>query len=223
MTILTSDFFGEAEIVTAMLNKEIVVTPLISTSQINSTIDLRLGTEFIVKRMDGLTHFDPVEFRTMWEEDPEQITRYYERIKRVLKPDAKRPDVPIRPFILHPGQFALGCTLEYVRLAPSIGAFLEGVSSWAREALNVHSTAGIIHPGHDGIITFELHNLGTNPITLYAGTKVAQLLLYRASIGEPYMNRGKYRRNVSTSIGRPWEDWEYKAIADALKSSRRET
>jgi len=202
---------SEAEIVHALLQGDIVVTPLISADQIGPTIDLRLGTEFIVKRMDSLPYFDPLEFHRLHKEDPEQIMRFYEIVKRID---------PTKPFWLHPSQFAIGCTIEYVHLPPIVGAQLEGKSSWAREGLNVHSTAGLIHPGHSGVIVFELHNAGTHPIALYPGTKVAQLWLYRLgrSVPQGYAEQGaKYAKYVATAIGRPWEDWEFEALSERIE------
>lgn len=77
----------------------------------------------------------------------------------------------------------------------------------------MHSTAGFIHPGHKGIIVFELQNLGTHPLPLYPGTRVAQLLLYEleAPARQPYSEQehAKYVNDVATSYGRPWEDWEF--------------
>ena len=201
---------SEVELVQAMLQREVVVIPATSVDQIGPTLDLRLGTQFIVKRMDRLPHYDPREFRQTHDEDPEKIMRRYEIVKRVD---------PQQPFWLHPGRFAVGCTLEYVHLDPQIGGDLEGTSSWAREGLNVHSTAGLIHPGHSGTITFELHNVGTHPVALYSGTNVAQLRLYRLAGPAPwaYADRNaRYAKYVAPTIGRPWEDWTFEALSEQI-------
>src|SRR6476620_5389086 len=52
-----------------------------------------------------------------------------------------------KPFILHPGEFVLGSTLERVRLPDDLFARLEGKSSLGRLGLLIHSTAGCIDPG----------------------------------------------------------------------------
>ncbi|MHB8104177.1 MAG: dCTP deaminase [Dehalococcoidales bacterium] len=206
---------SEVEIVQALYNNEIAIIPVISADEFGPTIELRLGTEFIIKKMDSVPHYDPVEFHNIYSQDPEKIWRYYEIVKRVD---------PTVPFWLHPNQFAIGCTLEYVHLPCDIGAHLEGKSSWAREGLNVHSTAGIIHIGHSGIIAFELHNVGTHPIALYPGTKVAQLELYRLSrsANKAYaeLQSAKYAKHVATAIGRPWIDWEFTVLSDRIALSR---
>lgn len=205
----------DAELVFKLLNRSVVITPLLDARQVGSTIDLRLGTEFVVKQMNRLTHLDPVAFNRAEREKPESTRQFYSTVEIVD---------PREAFVLHPHQFALGCTLEYIRLPSSIGGMLEGRSSWAREGLNVHSTAGLIHPGHRGIIVFELLNAGTHPILLHPGIRVAQLLLYEfdsPSI-EPYdpSAGAKYTNYVGTNFGRPWEDWEFACLAADKRGER---
>src|SRR5204862_4997884 len=79
------------------------------------------------------------------------------------------------PFILHPGEFVLGSTLERVRLPDDLVARLEGKSSLGRLGLLIHSTAGFIDPGFDGHITLELSNVASLPITLYPGMRIGQI------------------------------------------------
>jgi dCTP deaminase len=78
-------------------------------------------------------------------------------------------------FILHPGEFVLGSTLERVRLPDDLVARLEGKSSLGRLGLLIHSTAGFIDPGWDGHVTLELSNVANLPITIYHGMKIGQL------------------------------------------------
>lgn len=82
------------------------------------------------------------------------------------------------PFILHPGEFVLGSTLERITLPSDIVARLEGKSSLARLGLVIHSTAGFIDAGFDGDVTLELSNVATLPILLYPGMKVAQFAFF---------------------------------------------
>ena len=79
------------------------------------------------------------------------------------------------PFILHPGEFVLGSTLERVRLPDDLVARLEGKSSLGRLGLLIHSTAGFIDPGWDGHVTLELSNVANLPITIYPEMKIGQL------------------------------------------------
>jgi dCTP deaminase len=79
------------------------------------------------------------------------------------------------PFILHPGEFVLGATLERITLPDDLVARLEGKSSLGRLGLLIHSTAGFIDPGFDGHVTLELSNVANLPITIYRGMKIGQI------------------------------------------------
>jgi dCTP deaminase len=85
------------------------------------------------------------------------------------------------PFILHPGEFVLGSTLERVALPDDLVARLEGKSSLGRLGLLIHSTAGYVDPGWDGNLTLELSNVANLPITLYDGMKIGQISFQRLS------------------------------------------
>src|ERR1700710_2391692 len=85
------------------------------------------------------------------------------------------------PFVLHPGEFVLGSTLEQVALADDLAGRLEGKSSLGRLGLLTHSTAGFIDPGFTGHITLELSNVANLPITLWPGMQIGQLCLFRLS------------------------------------------
>ena len=78
-------------------------------------------------------------------------------------------------FMLHPGEFVLGSTLERVAVADDLVARVEGKSSLGRLGLVIHSTAGFIDAGFDGHITLELSNVANLPITLYPGMKIGQV------------------------------------------------
>src|SRR5438094_9853553 len=80
-----------------------------------------------------------------------------------------------RPFMLHPGEFVLGSTLERMHLPDDLVARLDGKSSLGRLGLLIHSTAGFIDPGWDGHVTLELSNVANLPITIYHGMKIGQI------------------------------------------------
>ena len=86
-----------------------------------------------------------------------------------------------QPFILHPGEFVLGSTLERVSLPDDLVARLEGKSSLGRLGLLIHSTAGYVDPGWDGNLTLELSNVANLPITLYYGMKIGQISFQQMS------------------------------------------
>lgn len=100
-----------------------------------------------------------------------------------------RPD---EPWILHPGEFALGSTWEYVKLDASIAARLEGKSSLGRLGILTHSTAGFIDPGFEGHITLELSNVSTLPVKLWPGMKIGQMCFFQLSspAEHPYGSAG---------------------------------
>jgi dCTP deaminase len=85
-------------------------------------------------------------------------------------------DIPLDGvFILHPGEFVLGSTLERVAVPNDLVARVEGKSSLGRLGLLIHSTAGFIDAGFDGHVTLELANVANLPITLYPGMKIGQI------------------------------------------------
>ena len=92
------------------------------------------------------------------------------------------------PFILHPGEFVLGQTLEWVELPNDLVARLEGKSSLGRLGLLIHSTAGYVDPGWKGNLTLELSNVANLPIALYFGMKIGQISFFKMSsaVDRPY-------------------------------------
>jgi len=78
-------------------------------------------------------------------------------------------------FMLHPGEFVLGSTLERVGMPDDLVGRVEGKSSLGRLGLLIHSTAGFVDPGFNGHITLELANVASLPITLYPGMKIGQI------------------------------------------------
>jgi dCTP deaminase len=114
-----------------------------------------------------------------------RVDRYFRVFRNNLYPfiDVKQAqedltelvEVDGDPFILHPGEFVLGSTLERVRLPDDLVARLEGKSSLGRLGLLIHSTAGFIDPGWDGHVTLELSNVANLPITIYPEMKIGQL------------------------------------------------
>ena len=83
------------------------------------------------------------------------------------------------PFILHPGEFVLGQTLERVTVPDDMVARLEGKSSLGRLGLLIHSTAGFVDAGFSGNLTLELSNVANLPITIYKGMPIVQLSFMR--------------------------------------------
>ncbi len=137
-----------------------------------SSVDVRLDRYFRIFENHRYPHIDPAE-------DQPELTR-------VVEPEGEEP------FILHPGEFVLGSTLEQVTLADDVAARLEGKSSLGRLGLLTHSTAGFIDPGFSGHVTLELSNVATLPIKLWPGMKIGQLCFFGLSspAQHPYGSSG---------------------------------
>ena len=129
--------------------------------------------------------------------------------------DALTEPVEIEPdgvFILHPGEFVLGATLERVRIPDDLVARLEGKSSLGRLGLLIHSTAGFVDAGWNGRLTLELSNVATLPITLYPGMKIGQISFIRMTTPaeNPYGSAAagsKYQDQEGPIPSRYWEYW----------------
>jgi dCTP deaminase len=126
-----------------------------------SSIDVRLDRFFRLFDNHKYAFIDPAE-------DQPELTH-------LVEVDADQP------FILHPGEFALGSTFEAVTLPDDVAARLEGKSSLGRLGLLTHSTAGFIDPGFSGHVTLELSNVATLPIKLWPGMKIGQMCFFRLS------------------------------------------
>jgi dCTP deaminase len=120
---------------------------------------------------------------------------------------------PDEAFILHPGEFVLGSTLERITLPDDLVARLEGKSSLGRLGLLIHSTAGFIDPGWDGHVTLELSNVANLPITIYYGMKIGQLSFVQLSepAEHPYGTGelgSKYQGQVGPTPSRYWKNFQ---------------
>jgi len=119
-------------------------------------------------------------------------------------------EVPVgEPFVLHPGEFVLGSSLELVTLADNIAARLEGKSSLGRLGLLTHSTAGFIDPGFSGHVTLELSNVATLPILLWPGMKIGQMCFFQLSspAEKPYgsgASGSRYQGQRGPTASRSW-------------------
>jgi dCTP deaminase len=136
----------------------IVVDPLDRSNVQPSSVDLRIDKYFRVFRNDTTPYIDPKEPQ----EDLTEIVEVGDG----------------GSFILHPGEFVLGSTLERVALPDDLVARLEGKSSLGRLGLLIHSTAGFVDAGWDGHLTLELSNVANLPIALYPGMKIGQISFF---------------------------------------------
>jgi dCTP deaminase len=177
----------------------LVLSPILSKKQIgDASIDVRLANQFIVFRAHMLPAFDPykqgrVDLRKMQQR---QVVAYGEM------------------FVLHPGTLSLGATFEYLSMPGDLECQVEGRSSWARLGLQV-ATATSVEPGFKGVVTLELSNVGTIPIMLRPGVRIAQLVFRTASsaVEAPYQGSRKYVCPVGPQFSRIHTDKDGQVFA----------
>ena len=115
-------------------------------------------------------------------------------------------------FMLHPGEFVLGSTLERVVVPSDLVARIEGKSSLGRLGLLIHSTAGFIDAGFDGHVTLELANVASLPITIYPQMRIGQIsfLQMTTAADNPYgsgANGSKYQGQRGPTPSRYFENF----------------
>ncbi len=152
---------SDRDIKAEMAAGRIVIEPLEAQDVQPASVDVRLGSSFRVFQNTTHAYIDPTE-------DQSELTRAVE------VPEGGQ-------FVLHPGQFVLGTTLERIAVPDDILGKLEGKSTLGRLGLMIHSTAGYVDPGWDGEITLELSNVATLPIILHPGMRIGQMSFERMS------------------------------------------
>jgi len=110
------------------------------------------------------------------------------------------------PFILHPNNFVLASTKEYVKVPNNIILKMEGKSTLARMGILVH-TAGFVDPGFEGTLTLEISNQSNLPVALYPDMYICQIAVeYLSSPAEaPYNKRKKslYSKSIGPVAAKP--------------------
>ena len=154
-TVILSDRTLREEIAA----QRIIIDPLDDTCVQPSSIDVKVGNLFRVFRNHTTGVIDV-------KQDLEDLTEL-----------VTIPEDGV--FMLHPGEFVLGSTLERIGVPNDLVARIEGKSSLGRLGLLIHSTAGFIDAGFDGHITLELSNVASLPITIYPGMKIGQVSFVR--------------------------------------------
>lgn len=178
---------SDADIEARLKKGDLVITPLGDPElQIQpASVDLRMGNEFIV--------FKPGHIPCIYIDRPDTAGDYTEE---VYIEDEDH-------FILHPGEFALGTTLEHVEIPDDLVARIEGRSSLGRLAVIVHATAGFIDPGFKGRVTLELSNLGKVPVALKPKMRCSQIVFHemKTKAARPYgEGRGSKYQNQKGPI-----------------------
>lgn len=120
---------------------------------------------------------------------------------------------PDEPFILHPGEFILGSTVEHIEMPRNIAGRIEGKSSLGRLGLLIHSTAGWVDAGWVGNLTLELSNVSPLPIKLFVGMKIGQISFMRMTteVENPYGSqklKSKYQGQTQPGESKFYENFE---------------
>jgi dCTP deaminase len=177
---------------------KIVPAPDAETQIQPASIDLRLGYEFQAFNSTQQALIDPANPASF-----EQLTTL------VRLQQGER-------FIVHPGEFVLATTLEYIEVPDDLVARLEGRSSIGRLGIVIHSTAGYIDPGFKGAITLEISNLGRIAVALYPQMRICQIAFEEMSspvnVGYGVKRTAKYQGQHTTTVSRLFDDDEFRQL-----------
>lgn len=165
---------GEGDLVIDPLeNPDLQVQP--------ASVDIRLGNEFLKFNPQNVTSINPVK------DNPEDFME-----RTVIDDDES--------FVVHPGDFVLGTTKEWVEIPNDLLSHVNGRSTFGRLAIVIHATAGLLDPGWSGNVTLEISNLGTIPVELEPGMRIGQLTFetLESDVDRPYgVERGSKYQNQS--------------------------
>lgn len=173
----------------------IIIEPLDWSCLQPASIDVHLDRKFLVFRNSRRPYID--------------VRQNTDDITEMVETEGDNP------FILHPGEFVLGSTLERITLPDDIVGRLEGKSSLGRLGLLIHSTAGYVDPGWQGQLTLELSNVSNLPVTLYHGMKIGQVSFLRLSTPaeNPYGSEklgSKYQGQSAPTASRYYKNFKEK-------------
>lgn len=179
---------SDGGIAEAIAEGNLVISPLDRTLIQPSSIDVRLGNEFLVFDTHKRACIDPME-------DNADLTRKVCLFSRDEE------------FILHPGEFVLAATHEAFTFPSHLVGQVNGKSSLGRLGLLIHATAGFVDPGFRGTITLELSNVAKLPIKLRPMMKIAQIsfVTMDATAQRPYGHPAlgsKYQDQVGVEASR---------------------
>ena len=178
-------FLSDRDIYEAIEKGDIKIDPFTAENVQPGSIDLLLGDNFLL--------FDS-----------------YHIDAGVIKFDSESRYSPRKGSLILPSkEFALGTTLEYISLSPSIVASVQGRSSIGRKGLFIQN-AGWVDPGFEGNLTLEFFNASPLPMELRPGTRICQLFFGYTKTSAEHPYSGKYKGQRGTTGSRSYQDREYK-------------
>ncbi|MEM7821499.1 MAG: dCTP deaminase [Candidatus Aenigmatarchaeota archaeon] len=169
----------------------IKIDPLEEDQIEGAWIDLRLGNEFKIFKTISTPYIDIKYF----------VDGYTETI--IVKEG--------EPFIIHPGEFVLASTKEYIKVPDDLMGVVDGRSSLGRLGIVVHATAAGINPGWEGVFTLEIINVGKMPVALYPGMRICKLVLHKLTspAEKPYYLKrdAKYQKQRKIEESKIFKDF----------------
>lgn len=148
-------------------------TPNVQPEQvISSAVDLRLGNQFTTFRESTLGIETVIDLSKVT--NVEDILDVYGEKQTLEAGEA---------FLLKPGSFVLGYTLEFIEMPNYLAARVEGRSSLARLGISIHQTAPTVHATFEGQLRLEISHNGPLACKIFPGQKICQLVIER--LGSP--------------------------------------
>ena len=136
----------------------------------NGTINLRVGCLFLSADRSSLA--------AVHADDPSSAEQLFDLI---------HVD-PSEPFVMHPRQFVLAATLEYLVMPSDMAGLIQSRSTYGRMGI-ISATAAYVNPGYKGSPTLELVNASEVPIILKPYEPISQVIFIPAHATELGVSR----------------------------------
>jgi dCTP deaminase len=173
-----------------------------------ASLDFRLGKHFKI--------YDHAKYAVLDPSKPETL----DGVTKLITIEE-----PGTPFIVQPGEFVLGVTMEKIKIPDYLVARCEGRSSIGRLGIIIHSTAGFVDPGFEGTITLEITNINRMPVALYPGMRIGQFAFERMTSPAdiPYYKKAssKYQNQSLVEESRIHLDPEFQRSAQGIKTAEQ--
>jgi dCTP deaminase len=115
-------------------------------------------------------------------------------------------------YVLHPGRFVLGATLEWIKFPATLAGYVTGKSGIGRHGLVIETAAGI-HPFFSGCLTLELANIGEVPLEIFPGMEICQVFFHAtAAVADP--NPGKFSGSRKPGLRTPKPDSVFERLRE---------
>jgi dCTP deaminase len=171
--------------------EQFIVRPTPNLKQLResgaASLDMRLGTWFMTLPRTRFTHLDLLDEMNPADTDAVKLAKLH------YVPFHKR-------FILHPKDFVLAVTLEWLRMPNKLAGYVVGRSSWGRRGLIIATAAGV-HPGFTGCLTLELSNVGDVPLALVPGINICQVFFHHVEGRSAKIDRSAFLGSRKPGVG----------------------